>query len=165
MSFLISFLILLLGNGILHEFHLSNTEVRYNIEESALQITSRIFIDDLEMTLANYGFDNLYICTEKEAESAEGLIAQYLKNNLVISVDDKVMEFEFLGKEISDDLIAVWCYLEILDVSPKEKIEIENNTLLETFDDQKNIVRIKMDSGQRAMFILKKGENKGVLEL
>ena len=71
--------------------------------------------------MANYGFDSLYICTEKEAESAEGLIAEYLKNNLVISIDDEVVEFEFLGKEISDDLIAVWCYLEILDVSPKEK--------------------------------------------
>ena len=165
MFLLVSALFFLLPVGNLHEFHLSNTEIRYNVEESALQITFRIFIDDLEKTLANYGFENLNICTEKEAETADGLIEDYLRKNLVISIDSEIMEFDFLGKEISDDLIAVWCYLEILNVFPKEKIEVENNALFETFDDQKNIVRIKMDSGQKAMFILKRGENKGILKL
>ena len=149
----------------IHEYHLSNTEVRYNKEEEALQITTRIFIDDLEETLAKDGHTGLFLCTEREPEHAEALVQEYLQKNLLITVDDELQLFEYLGKEISDDLIAVWCYLEILDVQPTDYIGVENNVLLETFDDQKNIVNIKTDAGKRAMFILQNGENRGTLSL
>ena len=148
-----------------HEYHLSNTEVRYNEQESALQITTRIFIDDLEETLGNEGHQGLFLCTEREPIHADSLVQEYLNQNLLISVDGDLISLDYLGKEISDDLIAVWCYLEVPDVSPKELIEVENNVLLETFDDQKNIVNLKTDSGTRAMFILENGKNKGSIEL
>ena len=165
MHLFISFLFLFVHSSSFHEFHLSNTEVRYNISERSIQITSRIFIDDLEDALGKQGHHSLFLCTEKESENAESLVENYLKNNLLISLDGNTLDFTYLGKEISDDLIAVWCYMEILDVNPKETIEVENNVLLDTFADQKNIVNVKVDSGERAMFILQNGENKGSLEL
>lgn len=162
-SFLFAFL---LTNGVsLHEYHLSNTEVRFNKQESALQITTRIFIDDLEETLGNLGHTGLFLCTEREPEHAEALIEEYLKNNLLIKVDGAIQNFEYLGKEMSDDLIAVWCYLEVIDVNPQTDIEVENNVLLESFDDQKNIVNVKTDEGKRSMFILQNGDNKGTFKL
>tara|TARA_B100000497_G_scaffold118460_1_gene144778 strand:- start:1755 stop:2258 length:504 start_codon:yes stop_codon:yes gene_type:complete len=167
MQLFISFLFILstLLSTSLHEYHLSNTEIRYNEEESALQIITRIFIDDLEETLRKNGHSGLFLCTEREPEHAEALIADYLEKNLLIKVDGKAQKFSYLGKEISDDLIAAWCYLEILDITPTIKIEVENNVLLDSFDDQKNIVNVKTDSGKRAMFILQNGENSGVLDL
>ena len=148
-----------------HDFHLSNTEIRYNIEESALQITSRIFIDDLESALAAVGHDNLFICTEKEAPEAEIFIAEYLDNNLIIRIDGVAQNYEFIGKEVSEDLQAVWCYMEIVDIECNEVIVVENNVLLEIFDDQKNIVRLNLDSGEKAMFILEHRNNSGTLRL
>ncbi|MEE9371493.1 MAG: DUF6702 family protein [Saprospiraceae bacterium] len=167
MLLFISFLLSLsLFNGeTLHQYHLSNTEVRYNQEESALQITTRIFIDDLEETLNKMGHTALFLCTEKEPEHADGLVSQYLKERLLLSVDGELLEFTYLGKEISDDLIAVWCYLEVLNVNPQQNIEVENNVLLASFDDQKNIVNVKTDSGKRSMFILKNGANKGIFKI
>lgn len=148
-----------------HEFHLSNTEIRYNVEESALQITSRIFIDDLESALAAKGKEGLFICTEKESPDAETFIAAYLDNNLLITVDGTVQKFNFLGKEVSDDLQAVWCYMEIQNIQCNDAITVENNVLLEIFDDQKNIVRLNLDSGKKAMFILENNKNSGTLQL
>jgi len=165
MHLFISVFLLFLHSNSLHEFHLSNTEVRYNEEESSIQITTRIFIDDLEEALGKLGHKSLFLCTEKEPENGDDLVEEYLRNNIRIYVDEKHYDFEYLGKEISDDLIAVWCYMEIYETIPQNRIEVENNVLLEDFDDQKNIVKIKLDSGERAMFILKNGENKGRIDL
>ena len=161
----IIFSLVALSSSSFHEYHLSNTEIRYNEDENALQITTRIFIDDLEETLGRDGHTGLFLCTEREPDHAESLVANYLKEKLLIKVDGEAMSFDYLGKEISDDLIATWCYLEILDVAPSEEIEVENNVLLESFDDQKNIVNVKTDSGKRAMFILQNGETSGTLKL
>jgi len=159
------FLITSLCNDSVHEYHLSNTEIRYNQEDQALQITTRIFIDDLEESLGNEGHTGLSLCTEKEPAYADSLVAEYLFEKIFIAVDEEEVAYSYLGKEISDDLIAVWCYLEVEGVTPQKSIEIENTVLLETFDDQQNIVRIKSDTGSKAMFILKEGNTKGALKL
>lgn len=150
---------------IVHEFHLSNTEVRYNVDEEALQITTRIFIDDLEESLGKQGHKGLYLCTEQEPEHAETLLEEYLIDNIQITVDEEIQSFTYLGKEISDDLIAVWCYMEILNITPKSEISVSNNVLLKDFSDQKNIVKIQVDNGQKKMFILENGKNSGSMTL
>ena len=65
------------------------------------------------------------MCTEREPDHAESLVANYLKEKLLIKVDGEAMPFDYLGKEISDDLIATWCYLEILDVKLKKLLLVE----------------------------------------
>ena len=62
----------------MHEFHLSNTIVNYNSEEKAIQITMRIFIDDLELALQGIGHDSLKLCTSKEKQSAEQHVFEYI---------------------------------------------------------------------------------------
>ena len=148
-----------------HDYHLSNTEVRYNQEEQALQITTRIFIDDLEQALADQGHSKLFLCLENEAAHADSLVGQYLFDNIFISINDKQVYLSYLGKEISDDLAAVWCYLEISDVELINALEIENNVLLKTFGDQKNIINLKLDKGMRKMLVLENGKSSGKVML
>jgi hypothetical protein len=47
----------------------------------------------------------------------------------------------YLGEEIEADVM--WCYIEIPKVKKLERIEVENLLLLETFDDQMNLVHVK----------------------
>jgi hypothetical protein len=55
-TFLYSFLLLL------HPIHLSVSEINYSEKDKALQITSRIFLDDLELSIQN------------QLQSSQGLI-------------------------------------------------------------------------------------------
>lgn len=129
-----------------HEFHVSNTTINYDTEEGAIQISARIFIDDLELALLeDMGQDSLKVCTRKEKENAESFIHEYLKQNLQIEIDGAKIDLSFLGKEQSDDLAAVWCYLEAFEVAPFEEISISNTILTTQFDDQKNITVVKVD--------------------
>jgi len=152
-------------NGV-HEFHLSKCDINYNEEEKALQISLRIFIDDLEEAIAAVlKEDNLKLCTSKEAVNADSILVVYLSENLKVDVDNVKHQISYVGKEVSDDLLAVWCYFEVLDVAPQKAISIENKILIETFDDQSNVVSLKYSKDKKDYFLLQKGETSGTLQL
>jgi len=133
-----------------HEFHMSKTTINYDTEEMAIQISTSIFIDDLELSLKELGHDSLKFCTRNEKEDAEVILLDYLKKNLIIDADGVELSFSFLGKEQSDDLAAVWCYMEIYDVEPFKEISISNTILTSQFDDQKNITMVQVDKDRIA---------------
>ena len=148
MQLLVIFISLFLGSYTTvddHEFHLSKTTINYDTEEMAIQVSTRIFIDDLELSLKELGHDSLKICTRKERENAEQLIQDYINEHLVIKMGGSDLEFTFLGKEQSDDLAAVWCYLEAHDVSAFTEMSISNTILISQFDDQTNITMVQIN--------------------
>ena len=146
------------SNYSLHEFHMSKCLIEYAEDEAALQVTLHLFIDDLEETLRLNGIDNLFICTEKEAPDAESYMEQYFQQTFKIDVNGQQIPFEFLGKEISEDLMGAWCYLEFKGIHSIETLTITNSILTETFDDQKNIVSIVGPNKQKEYLMLGKGD-------
>ena len=126
----------------IHDFHVSKCLIEFNQDEAALQMSLYIFIDDLEEGLRQKGYDQLFICTKQEAAEANDLINEYLGQHFQLRVNGQEESFEFIGKEISDDLSAVWCYLEITKIQELKALEIKNNILFSIFNDQKNIVSV-----------------------
>ena len=61
----------------IHKFYVSVTNFKYVEEEQAFQITSRIFIDDLDDVLAErYGME-MYLDTPDEKEVSDKYIKKY----------------------------------------------------------------------------------------
>lgn len=144
-------------NPDVHDFHVSKCLIEFNQDETALQMSLYIFIDDLEEGLRQKGYDRLFICTKQEATEANDLINEYLRQHLQLTVNGKEESFEFIGKEISDDLSAVWCYLEITKVQELKTLEIKNDILCSVFDDQKNIVSV-IGPKHKATMLFQKGQ-------
>ena len=143
---------------VFHDFHISKCLVEYNESEKALQISMNIFIDDLEEALRQQGADKLFICTEKENKQAENHIQKYLEQHFKLQIKGRELTYRFLGKEISDDLAAVWCYMEITGMDSFEEITITNNLLTELYDDQTNIVSVFGPGGKKGLLLFRKGK-------
>ena len=141
------------ATGASHDIHISKCDIKHDTEESALQITAHIFIDDLELSMERSGENNLHILTEREREDVDLLLEKYLKDHLIISVDGVIVQPYYLGKEISDDLMAAWCYLEVTDVPYIGNMEITYDVLMELYADQRNIVTVKQDNIRKAYFL------------
>jgi len=140
-----------------HEFHMSKCEIAFNEEEKAVQIILHLFIDDLEAVLAEEGITKMYICTDKEHADAEKNMINYLHENFVLEINGENLDYAFLGKEVSEDLQAVWCYLEIENINTIEELKIKNQLLTSLFDDQKNIVSITSSAeGRKGYFLFDK---------
>ncbi len=145
---------------ITHEFHLSRCMIEYNEPEKSLQITLHIFIDDLEAALAEQGAKELFIATEKEAPDSDKYIERYLNQRFNLNVNQNEATYTYLGKEISEDLSAIWCYLEVNEVNFLQELLVDYNVLMEIYDDQKNIINIVGPNKKEAYFLFIKGNTK-----
>lgn len=132
----------------LHPIHISVSEVRYDLASQKLQVAIKIFADDLELALKDFGYSELKIGASNESPLADEAIVKYLNQKFQVSLNGNIKQGDMLGRELSEDLIAVWCYLEY-NVPPSGNLSIRNEVLIETYDDQKNIMDIKMNSSHR----------------
>ena len=161
---LLLLLLPLLAFSTVHKFYLSVTNVQYSEKDEALQITSRIFIDDFEDILEErYGvYPNL--ATPLESETADTYIEKYLRSKLLIRIDGKQVDYKFLGKKYDNDVMV--CYLEVpkIKLSKIKTIELQNEVLTDLFEEQQNVLHFKMN-GKKKSFVLMKDSNKGMLKL
>lgn len=147
-----------------HKFYLSVTNINYSEKDKAFQITSRLFIDDLEDLLQErYGIEGK-LGTEAENPVADAYIEKYLNTKLLLYLNNAKVDYKFLGKKYDNDVVI--CYLEIGNVvfEDLKTMVVENEILTDLYDEQKNLVHIKY-KGEKKSFILIKSDTKGMLNL
>ena len=128
-----------------HDFHVTHTTLHYNSDLDNMEITIKFAIQDLEISLDN---TELRIGTLNEKKSSEEIIKNYFKNHLNIYGDNKIINYEWVGKEISDNLHDIYIYFEISNFNPNDKLKsliLENTIFIETTHDQSNIVLIEFE--------------------
>ncbi len=148
-----------------HQFHVSKSELQYRPAEKSLTMVVHIFIDDLEVELKTLGYDSMYLCTEKETPEANSILGNFFTEEFQFIIDNQPVSFDFLGKEPSDDLTAVWCYLEATEIAPFTSATIQNNILLQSFDDQKNILSFEFLGKKKDHFLFTRGEEIQTIEM
>lgn len=147
-----------------HEFHVSKSQIEYNQEQQTLQISVHIFLDDLEIAIEESGGGKNFLCTEKETKDAVTILQKYIAKHLVINVNGEAQAYDFIGKELSEDLAAIWCYFEIKNVEIPNSIEVTNEILMDLYDDQKNIVHVVGPNQQQGYFMFQKGNSTEIVE-
>ncbi len=147
-----------------HKYHVGKCLIDYNEQEKALQVSVFMFLDDLEAALRAKGADKLFLCTERENEHAETNVEKYLNQHLKFEVNGTEQPYVFIGKESSEDLLGVWCYVEIADIRSLEKIYFKNDLLMDLYDDQKNVIIFKGPNNKEASFLFQKGKAEKTLE-
>jgi hypothetical protein len=142
-----------------HDFHISRCEINWDQKSGDIQIAAHIFIDDLETALMWRGVTGLRIGTETEKSDADRFITSYFSQKLVFREEVKTLPFVLVGKEVSNDKMAIWCYLEVPAQKHLKSLTVENSLLTEVFPDQKNIVELTMN-GKRKGFVILDGKKK-----
>lgn len=147
-----------------HKFYLSVTQIGYSDTDKALQITTRVFIDDIEKVLQmRYDF-KAGLATDDESKLADEYLEKYLRTKFVLKLNHLQADFRFIGKEYDTDMII--CYLEIpnVDLSQVSTIAVQNEILTDLFDEQQNVVHFKI-KGKKKSFVLIKSDTKGELNM
>lgn len=123
-----------------HPIHVSIAEIDHNAKAKSLQITLRIFVDDLELSIRNKNNQPEMDLLNPGAKTTDELVGEYLMNVLKIKVDKKALKINYLGHEIEG--AAMICYIEVENVKKFKTIEVTNRAILETHDDQSNLVNV-----------------------
>ena len=156
-------LALILFQSVFHPFHVSVSDIKYKEDKKAIQISTRIFLDDLELALRAFsGNEKLDIMDEESWDFINENLEKYLLDRMKLW-DDKGREYElnYIGSEIEEDVM--WCYIEIEKVKKLKQVKVWNSILHEVWGDQENLVHFRA-FGDVQSARLYKGEDTEVFE-
>ncbi|MEQ8534695.1 MAG: hypothetical protein RIF36_28085 [Imperialibacter sp.] len=133
-----------------HPFHVSVCDVEFNDKTKSLEISQRIFLDDLEEALRKKsGWTTLDVVNPSDKKRFDALMKEFVIENLSIEINNKPVKLSYLGHELESD--AIWCYLEVTGVNNLTTIGVENSVLIDTFPDQVNLVHVKKEGKIRSL--------------
>ena len=113
-------------------------QVNYVPEKKMLQITSRIFVDDLNLAIQKKYGKKVSLGSEKESVDDQGVLKKYFTENLQIKVNGQSKPVAFLSKELEGDVLI--CYCRVTDVAKLHSAEITNKLLTHWNSEQQNIL-------------------------
>ncbi|MBL7751031.1 MAG: hypothetical protein JNN29_06595 [Chitinophagaceae bacterium] len=124
--------------ALLHPFYVSVIEVEHNADEKTLEISCKIFTDDLEaVLLKNYGtLVDFKVASQKETQNK--LVTDYIQKHLVLKTDGKPVKLEFVGFE--EEREAIWVYCQVSGVPTVKKLELDVSILHDYNESQINLV-------------------------
>jgi hypothetical protein len=150
----------LLIQSLFHPFYISLTEIKYNSKENSLEISQKIFWDDLEVQLAELHEGKIDFLKPKDKADLDRKLKQYILQNNEILVNGKKAALSYLGYEIEED--AAWFYLEAKQIPRPQKIEVKNTILHKHFNGQQNIINFYLDKNPKSLILIK-GKDSGKL--
>lgn len=145
----------------LHPLHLSVSEIFHNPETESLEITQRLFVDDLEEALRHFSKRRIDVLNPQSPEAFAEVLQQYLDHNFQLQLNGKAIKPSYIGYEIEND--ALWVYLEVPKVRKLKEIAVQNTIFFEMFDDQTNLINVDKGGKIRSLK-LTEGEKKGQLK-
>ena len=84
----------------LHDYYVSSTEVVFVEDKQQLQVTTRVFIDDLEAYFNAQTEDKVQLQPDLEHAKIDSLVNVFFKNNFNLFFDKKEVRSIILGDNI-----------------------------------------------------------------
>lgn len=132
-----------------HPFYVSVTEINHNSKEKILEISCKLFLDDLEKTLTNINKTAVDLTNVKDKSKTGKMISDYLVKHLQLKVDGKPVALQYIGYEKEKE--AAWCYLQVNNVTSVKQLEINNTLLFEEFDGQISIMHVTVNGTRKSL--------------
>jgi hypothetical protein len=131
-------LFLTLTSFSVHKFYVALYQVNYAPEKKMLQITSRIFVDDLNSAIGKKYSKKINLGSEKETAEDLVLLKKYFTEKFSIKINGRLTAMHLLSKEMEGDVLI--CYLSIKDTPKISSLEVYNTILIEGNSEQQNIM-------------------------
>ncbi|MEY2703080.1 MAG: hypothetical protein RLY43_1718 [Bacteroidota bacterium] len=141
-------LVLICGFSV-HKFYVGVFQIDYFKEKKSVQITARLFIDDLEKALQKKHNKHFYITTKDEIPDANKHIEAYIKERFLIKINNKNQSLILLTKEQEDNIII--CYLKIPFSEKIKTLELTNTILTDIFSEQQNLVHLNNNGNKKTL--------------
>jgi len=140
----------------MHPFHVSVCDVEYKVQSHSVELSQRIFMDDLERALNKKYNINLMLDDESKKIYRDSLIQKYLLEHIKLAVGGREVTGTYIGNEIEED--GMWCYIEYDNVGEIHSLEITSTVLLNTYEDQANIIHFKAQDYERSIKLDRKNK-------
>ena len=140
---------LILSSFTEHKYYVSTSLFNFT-EKGSLQITLRVFKDDMSNAISSGYLDEISGVLDLTKDVYFNDIEDYFNSKLHVFFDSNKFELDFIGLESKNEIYV--CYLEVEKLPDFQDLTIDNQVLFDQFNDQQNIIHVKK-SGKRDSFI------------
>jgi hypothetical protein len=131
-----------------HPFYVSVTEIEQVKAKNEVQVSCRIFADDLEAVLRKESKLPLDIIHPASRAKMDSLIAGYISRHLLINVDGKSLKLTYLGYKMEEE--AAWCFLSAQVSSPFKQVHVKDDILYSEHPNQINMIHVIRDGVRKS---------------
>lgn len=138
-------------NNNLHKYYISVSNATYNKSAKSMQMVTRFFIDDMEDVL-NSRIENPIVLGDKSTiEEVYPLLKSYIAKKLEVQINGVNSIPSFIGAEYESDQIVL--YIELPSPKMPKVITMRFNAFIELFEEQKNLVHMKINGVRRSLLM------------
>lgn len=131
-----------------HPLHLSSMELNYTTKGATVEISCRLFTDDLESALTKAFKVHADLSSTAKHAAMDELVKKYATQHLQLKTGGKVIGLNYLGFEKDNEAIVL--YIESVPVKGLKDLEILNTLMYDLFDDQSNIMHITYNGNRKS---------------
>lgn len=132
--------------GAAHPFYVSVVEINHNSSDKTLEISCKLFADDMEDVLKQQFKTSVDLTSNNQQAQNNKLITAYVQAHLQVAADDKAQKLQYVGFEKESE--SVYCYFEVPQADAPKKLTVTNSLLHDFTKSQINIIHV-MANGQR----------------
>nr|WP_315173337.1 DUF6702 family protein [uncultured Flavobacterium sp.] len=143
------FLTISLSSFEMHKFYVAIFQVQFVPEKKRIQITSRIFLDDLNKALEKKYRKKTSIGIGSEKPEELLLLKKYFSENLILKVNGQAQSLNYLSSEVEEDVLVT--YLTIKEITKIQNLNIQNSLLMDWNSDQQNIMHFTANGTKNSL--------------
>ena len=144
-----------------HKFYVGMFQLEFVAHKKEIQITTRLFIDDVNVALEKKYSKKTFIAEAKESKEDQVFLQNYIAENFKIKINNQPKSFVFLSKEVDNNVLV--CYFKIKDIPKVNSLQIENSIMMELFSEQQNIIQFN-NNGKKSSLLLTSETTAGTLK-
>lgn len=131
-----------------HPIFVSVTEIEHNAAQKTLEISCKLFTDDLEKTLRMHTSAKVDLLNAAVKKQMETLVNNYIQQHLQIKADGKLVALQFVGFEQQEEGIV--SFYQASNVPTVKKLDITNNLLYEYKTEQMGIMHVMVNGTRKS---------------
>lgn len=142
-------LFILISGFAIHKFYAAIYQVNFVPEKKMIQITARLFSDDVDKALEKKYHVKTTLTSDKPTTTDMALLKKYSNENFVIKVNGQTKPMNLLSSELEGDVII--CYFSIKEISKINTLAIQNSILVDWNAEQQNIMHFTINGTKKSL--------------
>jgi hypothetical protein len=138
---------LLLTAARVHPVYVSVTSIEYNKKQELLEVSCKLFIDDMEKFLKGRSGRKIDFLHPDREGKMDSLLSAYLTAHLSMEVNGVSAPLTYEGFESEGDVIYV--YLEADGIKAVNRLEVTNSILYDYKPAQVSVINVKVGDNKQ----------------
>jgi len=131
-----------------HPFYIAVTEINLNTSDKTLEVSCKMFADDLEQIIEKRNHAELDISSGKDKAKFDSYIPAYIKSHLGLAIDGKTGSLSYIGFEKEKE--SAYCYFQVENISSLNKLDVNDSILQDFTSEQINIIHVTVNGRRQS---------------